>query len=94
MKAMVLGTARGARVRPITHTVPKPMIPLVRKPVMESVVELLAKHGFDQIVANTAHLAPSIENYFRRRMVRAIAHRHDAHLPPEAVPVVIDSLPD
>jgi mannose-1-phosphate guanylyltransferase len=65
MKAMILGAGKGTRVRPITNTVPKPMIPLVRKPVMESIVEHLAKHGVDQIVVNTSYLAPSIEHYFR-----------------------------
>lgn len=65
MKAMILGAGKGTRARPITDTVPKPMIPLVRKPVIESIVEHLAKHGVDQIVVNTSYLAPTIENYFR-----------------------------
>ena len=65
MKAMILGAGKGTRVQPITHEIPKPMIPLVRKPVMEYLVELLKKHGVDQIMVNTSHLAPIIENYFR-----------------------------
>ena len=35
MKAMILAAGKGTRVRPITWTLPKPMIPLIRKPVME-----------------------------------------------------------
>ena len=65
MKAMILGAGKGTRVQPITHEIPKPMIPLVRKPVMASLVELLKKHGVDEIMVNTSHLAPIIENYFR-----------------------------
>ena len=65
MKAMILGAGKGTRVQPITHEIPKPMIPLVRKPVMEYLIELLKKHGVDQIMVNTSHLAPIIENYFR-----------------------------
>lgn len=65
MKAMILGAGKGTRVQPITHEIPKPMIPLVRKPVMEYLIELLKKHGVDEIVVNTSHLAPIIENYFR-----------------------------
>jgi len=65
MKAMILAAGKGTRVRPITHEIPKPMIPLVRKPVMESIIELLKHHGVQDIVVNTSHLAPTIENYFR-----------------------------
>ncbi len=65
MKAMILGAGKGTRVQPITHEIPKPMIPLVRKPVMAYLVELLKKHGVDEIMVNTSYLAPIIENYFR-----------------------------
>jgi mannose-1-phosphate guanylyltransferase len=65
MKAMILGAGKGTRVQPITHEIPKPMIPLVRKPVMAYLVDLLKKHGVDEIMVNTSHLAPIIENYFR-----------------------------
>lgn len=65
MKAMILAAGKGTRVRPITHTIPKPLIPILQKPVMEFLVELLRKHGFDQIMVNVSHLAEEIENYFR-----------------------------
>ncbi len=65
MKAMILAAGKGTRVRPITFTTPKPMIPILQKPVMEFLVELLRQHGFDQIMVNVSHLANEIENYFR-----------------------------
>lgn len=65
MKAMILAAGKGTRVRPLTYVVPKPMIPLVSKPVMEFIVEQLAAQGVKQIMVNTSHLAPVIENYFR-----------------------------
>jgi mannose-1-phosphate guanylyltransferase len=65
MKAMILAAGKGTRVRPITHVLPKPMIPLVRKPVMEFLVEHLKAHGVNQLMVNTSHLAPVIEEYFR-----------------------------
>jgi mannose-1-phosphate guanylyltransferase len=65
MKAMILAAGKGTRVRPITHTTPKPMIPILQKPVMEFLLELLREHGFDQIMVNVSHLAEEIENYFR-----------------------------
>ena len=65
MKAMILAAGKGTRVQPITYTIPKPLIPILQKPVMEFLLELLRQHGFDQIVVNVSHLANEIENYFR-----------------------------
>lgn len=65
MKAMILAAGKGTRVRPITYTIPKPLIPILQKPVMEFLVELLRQHGFDEIMVNVSHLANEIENYFR-----------------------------
>lgn len=65
MKAMILAAGKGTRVRPITHTIPKPLIPIFQKPVMEFLLELLRSHGFDQVMVNVSHLADRIEAYFR-----------------------------
>ena len=65
MKAMILAAGKGTRVQPITHTIPKPMIPILQKPVMEFLVELLKEHGFTEIMVNVSHLAEQIEGYFR-----------------------------
>ena len=50
MKAMILAAGKGTRVRPITHTIPKPMIPILQKPVMEFLLELLKEHGFTEVM--------------------------------------------
>ncbi|MGB7441192.1 MAG: NDP-sugar synthase [Coleofasciculaceae cyanobacterium] len=65
MKAMILAAGKGTRVRPITYTIPKPLIPILQKPVMEFLLELLRQHGFDEIVVNVSHLAKEIEDYFK-----------------------------
>ena len=65
MKAMILAAGKGTRVQPITHVIPKPMIPILQKPVMEFLLELLKEHGFKEIMVNVSHLAEEIENYFR-----------------------------
>ncbi len=65
MKAMILAAGKGTRIRPITYTIPKPMIPILQKPVMEFLLELLRQHGFDEIMVNVSHLAYEIESYFR-----------------------------
>jgi mannose-1-phosphate guanylyltransferase len=64
MKASILAGGLGTRFRPITETIPKPMIPIVNKPVMEFLVDLLRQHGFDEIIVTTSYLASEIENYF------------------------------
>jgi mannose-1-phosphate guanylyltransferase len=65
MKAMILAAGKGTRVRPITYTMPKPMMPIMQKPVMEFLLELLRQHGFDEVMVNVSHLAHEIESYFR-----------------------------
>jgi mannose-1-phosphate guanylyltransferase len=64
-KGMILAAGKGTRVRPITYTIPKPMIPILERPVMEFLVDLLRRHGITQIMVNVSHLAHQIENYFR-----------------------------
>ncbi|MEZ9593539.1 sugar phosphate nucleotidyltransferase [Shewanella sp. 10N.261.52.F9] len=64
MKGMILAAGKGTRIKPISYAIPKPMVPILGKPVMESMIQLFAKHGIDKIVVNTSHLAEIIENYF------------------------------
>jgi len=64
MKAMILAAGKGTRVRPLTYEMPKPMIPIMGKPVMEYLVEELERHGFNEIMINVSHLPEKIENYF------------------------------
>lgn len=64
MKAMILAAGKGTRVRPITNDTPKPMIPLLQKPVLESIIEHLKTCGVNEIIINTSYLSNKIENYF------------------------------
>ncbi len=52
MRAMVLAAGLGTRLRPVTYSLPKPMVPVVNRPVMEHIVRLLASHDLTEIVAN------------------------------------------
>lgn len=65
MKAIILAGGKGTRVRPLTDTIPKPMIPIISRPVMEFLIDVLRQHGFDQIMISTSYLADTIESYFR-----------------------------
>ena len=49
MKAMILAAGKGTRVQPIKHVIPKPMIPILQKPVMEFLLELLREHNFKAV---------------------------------------------
>lgn len=65
MKALILSAGKGSRVRPITYAVPKPMMPILNKPVLEILIERLKKNDINEIMINTGYLSPLIENYFR-----------------------------
>ena len=64
MKAVILAGGEGTRLRPLTSNQPKPMMPIANVPMMEHIVQLLAEHGFDDIVVTVAFLANHIRNYF------------------------------
>ncbi len=57
MKAVIMAGGEGTRLRPLTSNPPKPMLPLVNRPMMEHIVDLLKRHGFDEIVVTVAFLA-------------------------------------
>ncbi len=61
---MILAAGKGTRVRPLTYELPKPMIPVIGKPVMEYLIGQLARHGFTDVMVNVSHLPESIETYF------------------------------
>lgn len=64
MKTMILAAGLGTRLRPLTETIAKPMIPVVNKPVMEHVIELLARQGFNNLYANVHYRADDVINHF------------------------------
>ena len=64
MKAVIMAGGEGTRLRPLTSNAPKPMLPLVNRPMMEHVIELLKRHGIDDIVVTVAFMANAIRNYF------------------------------
>ena len=63
-KGMILAAGQGTRVRPLTRDLPKPMVPILGKPVMEYLIEHLARHGVTEIMVNVAFHHHKIEQYF------------------------------
>jgi mannose-1-phosphate guanylyltransferase len=64
MKAMVLAAGLGTRLRPITYAVPKPMVPVLNRPLMEHTVRLLTRQGFGEAIANLHWFPEAIEGHF------------------------------
>ena len=64
MRAMVLAAGLGTRLRPITFDRPKPMVPVLGRPVMEHIARHLAGHGFTETIANLHWFPETIEAHF------------------------------
>ena len=61
---MILAAGLGTRLRPITYGMPKPMVPVLNRPVMEHIARLLARHGFSEAIANLHWFPELIEGHF------------------------------
>ncbi len=64
MKAVVMAGGEGTRLRPLTSNQPKPMVPIVGKPCLEHILDLLRSHGFREVVVTVAFLPQAIRSYF------------------------------
>jgi mannose-1-phosphate guanylyltransferase len=69
MRAMVLAAGLGTRLRPLTYEINKPMVPVLDRPVMAHIVDLLDRHGFDETIANLHYFPDSIREYFGERLI-------------------------
>jgi mannose-1-phosphate guanylyltransferase/phosphomannomutase len=64
VKAVVMAGGEGTRLRPLTSNQPKPMVPIVGKPCMEHILELLKQHDLDDVIVTVAFLPQAIRSYF------------------------------
>ncbi|MBD0329941.1 MAG: NTP transferase domain-containing protein [Thermoleophilia bacterium] len=64
MKAVVMAGGEGTRLRPLTSNQPKPMVPIVGKPCMAHILDLLKRHGFEDVIVTLAFLPQAIRGYF------------------------------
>ncbi len=65
MKAVIMAGGFGTRLRPLTANIPKPMVPVVGKPIMEHIIRLLKIHGIDDILAILYFQSDQIKSYFK-----------------------------
>ena len=76
MKAMVLAAGLGTRLRPLTYEIPKPMVPVLDRPVMAHILELLERHDFGKVIANLHYFPDTIRDYFGER----VSYRYEEEL--------------
>src|ERR1700685_4195706 len=76
MRAMVLAAGLGTRLRPLTYEISKPMVPVLDRPVMEHILDLLDRHGIGRTIANLHYLPERIQKHFGER----ISYRYEPEL--------------
>lgn len=64
MKAMIMAAGVGSRLMPLTMHIPKPMVPLGNRPLMENTIHLLGEHGINSVIANLHYQPEVITEYF------------------------------
>ena len=96
-RAVVLAGGVGARLRPYTTVLPKPLMPIGDRPVLDIVVRQLRAHGFERLTIATGHLAELIEAFFRDGAAYGVAidyHREDEPLGTVGALALIEGLGD
>ena len=88
---MVLAAGLGTRLRPITYELPKPMVPVLDRPVMAHVVDLLARGRVVNLAAATGHPAEVMDMSFANQALSAeYLVRNAPELEPDVLPVPED----
>jgi NDP-sugar pyrophosphorylase family protein len=64
MKAFIMAAGAGTRLRPLTYEIPKPMVPVVNKPVLEHLLENLKQHGIYEVVFEPSSLSCNCQKTF------------------------------
>jgi NDP-sugar pyrophosphorylase family protein len=65
MKTVILAGGRGVRLRPLTYTIPKPLLPVGERPILEEIIARLKAQALEEIIIAVGYRAELIETYFR-----------------------------
>jgi mannose-1-phosphate guanylyltransferase / phosphomannomutase len=65
MRAVLMAGGSGTRLRPLTCDLPKPMVPLLNRPIAEHIINLLKRHGIDEVIATLHYLPDVLRDYFQ-----------------------------
>jgi NDP-sugar pyrophosphorylase family protein len=71
MKAVVLVGGEGTRLRPLTETIPKPLLPFMNRPFLDHVLDRLAEHGVDEVLCSSPYLESVFHAFLEERRDRA-----------------------
>jgi len=95
MKAMILAAGRGERMRPLTDTIPKPLLLAAGKPIIQYTIEQLVSAGFTEIVINIAHLGQQIKKAFGNgnQLGASIVYSDEGETALETAGGIINALP-
>ncbi|MBO6632951.1 nucleotidyltransferase family protein [Parvibaculum sp.] len=66
-KAMVMAAGKGTRMRPLTDTMPKPLVPFMGRPLIDHVLDRLEEAGIEEVVVNVHHFADLLEAHLAAR---------------------------
>jgi NDP-sugar pyrophosphorylase family protein len=67
VKAVVLVGGEGTRLRPLTETIPKPLLPFMNRPFLDHVLDRLAEHGVDEVFCSSPYLASEFRSFLESR---------------------------
>ncbi len=95
MKAMILAAGRGERLRPLTDEHPKPLLPVMGKPLIEYTIEQLVGQGFQDLVINISYLGAQIKETLGngQRFNAEINYSDEGDFPLETAGGIIHALP-
>lgn len=65
MRAVLMAGGSGTRLRPLTCDLPKPMVPILNRPIAEHIINLLKRHGIREVIATLHYLPDILRDYFR-----------------------------
>ncbi|KEO83009.1 hypothetical protein EL26_12015 [Tumebacillus flagellatus] len=82
MKAVIMAGGKGTRLQPLTNRMPKPMVPLLERPCMEYIVDLLKRHGITDIAVTLQYLPDVIKQHFGDGSAHGVRlHYFEEHTP-------------